>query len=133
MMPISGYLADKLNRKVLLSVLTIILLIFLFPAFALMTADHSTRIILFFLGLTVLFGLIQGALPVTFVELFPPVTRASGLSISFNISNALFGGTAPLIATYLISLTHSYYALIAYLTFAMLVFILTALLMKKRK
>ena len=36
------------------------------------------------------------------VDLFPPQYRFSGLSIGYNLALAIFGGTAPLLATFLI-------------------------------
>ena len=37
----------------------------------------------------------------TFSELFPTAVRASGIGIPYAICAALFGGTAPLVATWL--------------------------------
>jgi MHS family proline/betaine transporter-like MFS transporter len=41
------------------------------------------------------------------VEIFPSRVRYAGFSIGFNISVAVFGGTAPYAATYLIAATGS--------------------------
>ena len=48
-----------------------------------------------------------GTLPTFLCELFPTRVRFSGFALSFNAANALFGGTAPLIATWLIGATGS--------------------------
>jgi MHS family proline/betaine transporter-like MFS transporter len=37
--------------------------------------------------------------------MFPTRVRYSGFAVSFNLSNALFGGTAPFMATLLIAAT----------------------------
>jgi MHS family proline/betaine transporter-like MFS transporter len=37
--------------------------------------------------------------------MFPTRVRYSGFAVSFNLSNALFGGTAPMMATLLIAAT----------------------------
>jgi MHS family proline/betaine transporter-like MFS transporter len=42
----------------------------------------------------------------TFVELFPTRTRYTGFAIAYNGGQALLGGTAPLVATGLIALSH---------------------------
>ena len=47
----------------------------------------------------------RGTLPTFLCELFPTRVRFSGFALSFNAANALFGGTAPLIATWLIGAT----------------------------
>ena len=38
-------------------------------------------------------------------ELFPTATRYTGMAIGFNVSVAIFGGTAPLVAALLIKIT----------------------------
>ena len=38
-------------------------------------------------------------------EMFPPRLRFSGMALGFNLTLALFGGTAPLVATWLIATT----------------------------
>ena len=47
----------------------------------------------------------SGVLPALMSEIFPTETRASGLSISYNIAVTIFGGFAPLIITWLITAT----------------------------
>jgi MHS family proline/betaine transporter-like MFS transporter len=46
-----------------------------------------------------------GPAPATMVEMFPTKTRFSGVAIGYNVSLALFGGTSPLVSTWLISRT----------------------------
>jgi MHS family proline/betaine transporter-like MFS transporter len=54
-----------------------------------------------------LIGLALGALaPSTFLaELFPTRLRYSGLSLTYGLASALFGGTAPALATFLVRRT----------------------------
>jgi len=59
------------------------------------------------LGFAVLIGAYFGASPATLTEMFPRRVRVSALSISYNISLAIFGGTTPLIATWLIARSHN--------------------------
>jgi MFS transporter, MHS family, proline/betaine transporter len=49
----------------------------------------------------------DGTLPSFLAEMFPTRVRYSGFAVSFNLSNALFGGTAPFMATFLIAATAS--------------------------
>jgi MFS transporter, MHS family, proline/betaine transporter len=57
----------------------------------------------------ILFGALltmnDGTLPCFLSEIFPTKVRYSGFAFTFNSANAIFGGTAPLIATWLISIT----------------------------
>jgi MHS family proline/betaine transporter-like MFS transporter len=45
----------------------------------------------------------DGTLPSFLAELFPTRIRYTGFAVSFNLANAVFGGTAPFMATLLIS------------------------------
>jgi MHS family proline/betaine transporter-like MFS transporter len=49
-------------------------------------------------------------------ELFPTPVRYTGFALSFNMANALLGGTAPFVATWLIAVTGSNAAPAWYLT-----------------
>ena len=53
----------------------------------------------------VLFALVMGTEPAMMIELFPRDFRLSGYSFAFNLGIGVAGGTAPLIATWLISAT----------------------------
>jgi len=48
---------------------------------------------------------IQANLAVAMADLFPVRLRYSGTAIGYNLTLALFGGTAPMIATWLITST----------------------------
>lgn len=50
-------------------------------------------------------GAVYGSVPVTIAQSFPRNVRYTASGLSFNISVALFGGTAPLLATALIKQT----------------------------
>lgn len=58
--------------------------------------------------------------PATLAELFPTQVCASALSVGYNIAVAI-GGTAPLIATYFVSLTHNPLAPTFYVIFSAMV------------
>ena len=50
-------------------------------------------------------SVLQGVAPAAMAEMFPARIRYTGLSVSYNIAMALFGGTAPVAATWLIKIT----------------------------
>lgn len=130
MMPLSGFLSDKLSQKTILLIACILLLFVTLPAFHLFSSANLVQTSIMMVIITVFFGFIQGSLPATFVKLFPQQTRASGLSISFNVSNAIFGGTAPALAMWMIKISGGYYLLVSYLIVAMLIFIVTVTTLK---
>ena len=53
-------------------------------------------------GLTGLFVGVIGAVPYVMVKAFPPVVRFSGLSFSYNLAYAIFGGLTPMAVTLLL-------------------------------
>ncbi|MDN7140747.1 MFS transporter [Pseudomonas sp. JQ170] len=53
-------------------------------------------------ALTGLFVGIVGAVPYVMVHAFPAVVRFSGLSFSYNLAYAIFGGLTPMVVTYLL-------------------------------
>src|SRR5699024_4653328 len=52
-----------------------------------------------------IFSMNDSTFPTYFSEAFPASVRYSGFALPFNIGVALFGGTAPLLADYLINST----------------------------
>ena len=62
---------------------------------------------------------IQGTISATMVEMFPTKTRFSGIAVGYNVSMAVFGGTAPLISTWLIDKTNHDVTTPAYYLMAM--------------
>lgn len=50
-------------------------------------------------------GFCFGPRPLFMASIFPTSLRFSGIAIALNIGNAIFGGTAPLVATYLVDKT----------------------------
>lgn len=97
-----GMLSDRFGRKRVLMSATVLFLLCTVPAFHLL----GTGSLLVALGVQVLLGamlsLNDGTLPSYLAEMFPTTVRCSGFAVSFNLSNTLFGGTAPLVATWLI-------------------------------
>ena len=66
---------------------------------------------------------VVSAVVVIIVEIFPTRVRYSGASIGYNLGYMIFGGTAPIVATYLVSATGSDAAPAIYLiVVALLVF-----------
>lgn len=67
--------------------------------------------------------------PSFFAEMFPTKVRYSGFALSFNVGIALFGGTAPFVATFLIARTGSTFApgfyLMAFAVVALVAVLLT--------
>lgn len=72
-------------------------------------------------------GLAFGVTPATMIEMLPTEVRCSGVAIGYNLCFGLFGGTTPLIATYLVARTADDFAPAYYLILASLVSFITLL------
>ena len=70
--------------------------------------------------------------PALLSELFPTQTRTTGLSLSYNTAVTIFGGFAPFILTWLISVTNDKLSPSYYLVFAAAISI-TALLFTRSR
>jgi len=107
MMPLAGMLSDRLGRKPVLLVGAVGLLVLSWPLFWLMHHPATVVIMLGQAGFSLVLGLYLGALPAVVVEAFPRRVRCSAMSIAYNASIGLFGGTAPMVAVYLIQRSHN--------------------------
>ncbi len=97
-----GWLSDRVGRRRLMIMLTILLMAVLYVGLDMMMYGDPTR---FFAG-QVMLGLplamalgLQGAM---IVEIFPLRTRVTSMSFAYSITLALAGGLAPFAATWMI-------------------------------
>ncbi|WP_210101887.1 MFS transporter [Paeniglutamicibacter antarcticus] len=102
-----GMLSDKFGRKRILMTASILFVVLTVPLFMLMDTGNFLLIILVQILLGGMLSLNDGTLPSYLAEMFPTRVRYSGFAVSFNLSNAIFGGTAPFVATVLIASTQS--------------------------
>jgi len=114
--PFFGHWSDKLPSRPLLMVITCWLFVLTsYPAFYLMAAWPSLAACVIAVGwLQLVKAGYSGVLPSLLSEQFPVETRAIGVSLGFSTAVSIFGGLAPLVATWLIastgdSLSPSYY------------------------
>lgn len=103
--PLMGYLSDRFGRKPLLLASTIGFAILAYPLFSVMGKSGFAMIVAGQMILSVFIAAFSGPGPAAIAEIFPTEVRSSALSVGYNISVAVFGGTAPFISTYLISKT----------------------------
>ncbi|WP_156367528.1 MFS transporter [Arthrobacter sp. Leaf69] len=102
---LTGMLSDRYGRKKVLIAASISFIVLTVPAFALLGTGSFLVIVLVQILLGAMLTLNDGTLPSFLAEMFPTRVRYSGFAVSFNLSNALFGGTAPFMATLLIAAT----------------------------
>ncbi len=102
---LAGYLSDRIGHRRLLGWAIVACAVGALPLLLLSTVGSFGAVLSAQLGLAILLAGLLGTLPAVFVALFSSVTLCSAFSISYNAGVAIFGGTAPLIATALIQLT----------------------------
>jgi MHS family proline/betaine transporter-like MFS transporter len=104
-LPVAAWLADRIGRKPVVVAGAAILALGAIPFFQLMHHADPGLIILGELGFALGVGALGGGLAAANVELIPAPIKCTGLAIAYNGAIGWFGGTTPLIATWLITRT----------------------------
>lgn len=103
----AGMLSDKIGRRNIMVLATILLLVFSLPLLKILQSESSTllikAVVVFIAGGIV--GLLAGPGPAMLAEMFPTKVRYTGLGLAYSLSNAVFSGCAGLIITGLIKQT----------------------------
>ena len=128
--PLAGALSDRIGRKPVLFVGAAGFALFAWPIFWFINTPHLPAILAGQLAFA-LFLSCYGAGPAFLVEAFPKHVRCSGLSIGYNLSQSIFGGTVPMVAVFLIKITGNPLAPAFYLMAAGAVSLAMALLIGK--
>jgi MHS family proline/betaine transporter-like MFS transporter len=105
LIPILGAVSDRLGRRPQQIVGTVAYLILAYPLFLVFSKGGLGACFLAHSAFAVIHSAICSPIPAMFVEMFPARVRYSSVSLAFNIALAFFGGSAPLIATWLIRST----------------------------
>jgi len=103
--PVVGHLSDVIGRKTVIRMGALGFLFLSYPCFILLQSADFFPAFLGQLVFGLLVSLYMSPIPTILVELFPTSVRYTGVALSYNISAALFGGTVPMVATYLIEYT----------------------------
>lgn len=104
---ISGKMSDRFGRKKMLVTACVLFVVLTVPAFMILNTAQFGLVLLAELALCFILTLNDGTLSSYLTETFPTEMRYTGFALSFNLANAIFGGTAPMISTWLIAVTGS--------------------------
>ena len=129
LIPPLGALSDRVGRKPLLIAGSILFTVFTYPLFLLLTSGSLAAAITAHAALAAIEAVFASTALAAGAELFATRVRSSGYSIGYNISVALFGGTAPYVATWLVARTGNDIAPAYYVIGAAVVTLLTVLTM----
>ncbi|MEE1868425.1 MULTISPECIES: MFS transporter [Pseudomonas] len=104
-MPFGGMFTDKYGRKPFLMVVGVLATASMYWFFK--AAPTATAASFFYplMAVAILFGLYASSTYATMSELLPTRIRSTGIAVAYNIPVAVFGGSAPLISTWLIQQT----------------------------
>jgi MHS family proline/betaine transporter-like MFS transporter len=100
--PFMGRLSDRVGRKKVIAGAAIAMAIAGVPCYALIATGNLGLAVLGACLMALIFSGHTAVIHILIVELFPTRVRYSAYGLGYNISSALFGGTAPLLMTYLI-------------------------------
>lgn len=107
MCPLAGAYSDKVGRRATILTTGVGLILVVYPAFMMASSGSFAASIVGVMMLAVgavLSGVVTAAL---LSEIFPTRTRYTASAITYNMAYTIFGGTAPLMATWLIGMTGS--------------------------
>ncbi len=127
LIPVSGMLSDRIGRKPLLLIGTGGILLLTYPLMLAMHQPNDALILGGQVGFAILLAAFLGSGPATMAEVFPARVRVSALSVGYNVCLAIFGGTTPLVAVWLIERTHDDLSMAYYLMAGALISLIVVL------
>ncbi len=103
LIPFMGALSDRVGRKRMYVTGAVAMGLFAFPYFWLLQQGSVILLIVAtIIGLGVIWAPITAVLGTMFSEIFDAKVRYTGVTLGYQIGAALAGGTAPLVATFLL-------------------------------
>ena len=119
--PFIAMLADKVGDVLIICIGMLGMMIFSVPIFVLLSTGSMMNITIGLVLMSVLIAITYAPLNAYMVSLFPEEYRYSGFGLAFNVSISLFGGTTPLVMTWLIEQTGSLLAPAGYYVFGTII------------
>lgn len=96
--PISAKISDIIGRKPILLTGAVGIILVTWPVFIVTNQMNFTNTLLIHILYSGVVAWYMGPVPTVLVELFPTRVRLTGVALSYNLSAAIFGGTAPMVA-----------------------------------
>ncbi|MGV9862709.1 MFS transporter [Rhodococcus koreensis] len=103
-MPLFGALSDRVGRRPVLMFGSVAVVLLSYPLYYMLKLGFGGGLIALVIA-GILIGVVGGPMPAFMSERFRTRNRATGVSVTYALSVAVFGGTAPYIITWLASTT----------------------------
>lgn len=107
LIPVLAVVSDRIGRKPVLLAGSIGWVVLTYPLFLLISTGNFLLVVLSVMVLSALVALYSAAGTAALVEMVPTKVRYVSLAVPYNLVVAVFGGTTPFIATFLISRTNN--------------------------
>jgi MHS family proline/betaine transporter-like MFS transporter len=131
--PLVGVLADRYGRKRVMIAGAIGLLVVAYPAFSYLIASPTAgHLVATQIAVAVFMLIYTAPASAVLAELFPTPVRATGISLTYSLGVAVFGGFTPVIITALINWTAQPVAVAFYLMGAATISLVTVLTLTDR-
>lgn len=124
--PLFAYWSDRIGRKPLLIGAAIATVILTYPLIWLMHHHNVLMILGGEMGMALLISAYIAPIPAALTEMFPANIRVSAVSVGYNLTYAIFGGTTPMVAVWLIQKQHNDLAFAWYIVAAAAISLLVA-------
>lgn len=131
-MAAAGALSDFLGKTKMMILSATSMLLFSLPVFLLMSSSNYIYQIMSLTMLGMIAGAIAGNAYIFVISLFTPEERFTGVSFSYNLGVAIFGGTTGFISTWLVKNLEMSFAPAFYLIFTSSSLLLVIYLMRNR-
>ncbi|EJL82635.1 arabinose efflux permease family protein [Herbaspirillum sp. CF444] len=133
-LPVMGTLSDRIGRRPLLLVFTVLTILTAYPAMTWLVGDATfSKMLIVELWLSFLYASYNGAMVVALTEVMPVDVRTAGFSLAYSLATAIFGGFTPAIATGLIEITHDKAAPGLWMSFAAVCGLIATLVLYRKK
>ena len=104
--PLGGWLSDKVGRRRLMLTLQLAVMALIYPASQFMISGSLQNFALGQVFMAIPLGMALGLQGAMVVEIFPLRTRVMSMSVAYSVTLALAGGTAPMVANWLVKTFH---------------------------
>jgi MHS family proline/betaine transporter-like MFS transporter len=131
--PIAAWLSDRYGRKLMLIVGMTACLVAAYPLVSLMHQGTPAAIAAGQMLFAALLALYMASIPAAMCEMFPHAVRVSAVSVGYGLGYAVFGGTAPAVAVWLIARSGNDVAFAWYLMALTAVSLVIALTTRERR